>query len=100
MPPFHSKTLTPPANEFRAMPLERLTVIARTFWPKMLNGDEKAANICFRALDSIRALLGLDAPAKVQIDLKTVVQKIAHEQNLDVDEVLREAEAIFKKGGV
>lgn len=89
------KTLTPPANEFRAMTLERLTVIARTFWPKMLNGDEKAANICFRALDSIRALLGLDAPARVQIDLRTEVQKIAQEQGLNVEEVLKEAEIIF-----
>lgn len=61
------KTIRPAADEWRALTLERLTKILQVFWPKMLKGDEKAADRVFKAITDHRQLLGLDAPVKTAL---------------------------------
>ena len=60
------KTLEPPAQQYRALTLERLTMVMQTFWPAMLTGDDDAARTVLHALKDIRQLMGLDAPQKVE----------------------------------
>ena len=60
------KTLAPPAQQYRALTLERLTMVMQTFWPAMLTGDDDAARTVLHALRDIRQLMGLDAPQKME----------------------------------
>ena len=61
------KTLQAPADEYRALTLERLTKVLAVFWPRMLSGDEKATDRVLRVLEQIRELLGLDMPRRVEV---------------------------------
>jgi hypothetical protein len=63
----------------------------------MLQGNERAAAIVLKAVADIRSLLGLDAPARVEVDIRSEAVRIAKELGLDPAEVLREAEAILGK---
>ena len=56
------KTLKTPADDWRALTIERLTKILQIFWPAMVSRDEKAADKVFRAIADLRSVLGLDAP--------------------------------------
>ncbi len=60
------RTLQPAAEEYRALTLERLTAVLRTFWPLMIAGpvDDriKAARPVLQAIEQMRALLNLDVP--------------------------------------
>ena len=60
------KTLQPPADEYRAITLERLTKVLKSFWPQMLNGDIPAANICLKTIKDMRELMGVDMPSRVE----------------------------------
>ena len=91
-----AKTLQPTADHFRALTSERLMKILQVFWVKMLMGDEVGAKMCFRALADLRALLGLDAPIKVQVDIREEARRIAQEMGLDPEAVVREAEELLK----
>ncbi len=90
------RTLRPSADSLRALTAERLTKILQVFWPRMIHSDEDAAKICFRALADLRALLGLDAPIKVQVDIREEARRIAQEMGLDPEAVVKEAEELIK----
>lgn len=96
-------TLQEKADHFRSLTLKRLTKVLSVYWPKMLLGDTTAANVVLRTVDSMRHLLGLDAPLQVEAsgpDGKPM--EVAHLDadyrsikigNETLDEVVRKIEA-------
>ena len=89
------RTAKEPAERFRTLTLERLTKVVQVFYPAMVSGDERAGMMVLRAVADIRQLLGLDAPVKVQVDIREEVARIAKDLNLNEAEVLAEAEKIL-----
>ena len=61
-----SKTLQEPAENFRAMQLERLEKIIQVYWPMMLRGDIAGGNMCLKAIKDLRDMLRLDSPTKIE----------------------------------
>ena len=55
------RTLQTPSDQYRALTIERLTKVVASFWPRLLQGDEKAAAVVLRAIEQFRGLMGLDA---------------------------------------
>jgi hypothetical protein len=68
------KTLQEPSQHYRALTLERLTEVLKTYWTDMLNHDLAATGIVLRTVADIRALLGLDAPIKEDISVSGRVE--------------------------
>ena len=60
------RTLQPPANEYRALTLERLTKVLQVHWPSMLQGDYSSGRMVLQAIGDIRKLMGLDAPVQME----------------------------------
>ena len=69
-----AKTLAEPADHYRKLTLERLTVVLRTFWGDMVASHERGATLDSRAkagamvlktLDSVSKLLGLEVPIPI-----------------------------------
>ena len=60
------RTLRPPASEYRALTLERLTKVLQVHWPLMLQADAVSTRLCLQAIGDIRQLLGLDSPVKLE----------------------------------
>lgn len=58
------RTLQAPTDQWRALTSERLTKVLQVFWPRMLQGDEKAADRVLKAIEALSRLLGLDAPVR------------------------------------
>ena len=92
------RTLKPTTDHWRSLTAERLTKILQVFWPKMLSGDPDAAKLCLKAAADLRALLGMDAPIKVEVDIREEARRIAQEMGLDPEAVVAEAEALIKAG--
>ena len=98
------RTLRPSSDEFRALQLERLQKVIASFWVVMSQGNERAAMVVLRAIADIRALMGLDAIAKAEIDLlariKESIERQAIEQGLSEEDkqyAIVEAERIFAR---
>lgn len=83
-------TLREPAEEVRALYLERLDHVMACMAPRMAEGNPQAAAAYIKALERQAALLGLDAPLKTEmkIDAEKVAQKISEATGLPVDEVI------------
>lgn len=77
--------------------LQRLTALERTLWPGALRGDLAAMDRLLRIQERRSRLLGLDAPAKVELDvmLRNAAQRVAEEEGLDVNEVMEAIDALF-----
>ena len=56
------------AEESRELELERIDEVMLAYYEKAIDGDEKAADIVFKAMDRRAKLLGLDAPEKKKVD--------------------------------
>ena len=56
-----------PAEELRALDLRRLDQILLVLWRRVQEGDLAAIDRVFKALERRAALLGLDAPARTQV---------------------------------
>lgn len=56
------------AEEAKVLELERLDEIQTSFYDIALEGDTKAADVVFKAMDRRAKLLGLDAPERKAID--------------------------------
>ena len=78
------RTLRPPAEQFRALTLERLTMILQVWWPALLQRDEKAADIVLKTNRQISDLLGLNAPVKVEMKVEHMNTVILEMVNLFV----------------
>lgn len=83
-------TMREPAEEVRALYLERLDYVMQCMAPRMAEGNPQAAAAYIKALERQAALLGLDAPLKTEmrIDHEKVAAKIAEATGLPVDEVI------------
>jgi len=83
-------TLREPADEVRALYLERLDYVMQCMAPRMAEGNPQAAAAYIKALERQAALLGLDAPLRTEmkLDAEKVAQKIAAATGLPVDEVI------------
>ncbi len=60
------RTLEPPASEYRALTLERLTKVLQVHWPLMLQADAVSTRLCLQVIGDMRQLMGLDSPARVE----------------------------------
>lgn len=79
------KTLRPPAEQWRALTVERLTKVLQVFWPDMLQKDEKAAAQVFEAITDLRQVLGIDVAVKgsgiaINLDNRKVEITVQSEQ--------------------
>lgn len=93
------RTLTPPAESYRALTLERLTKILQVFWPMMLQGDYNAARTVIQTIQDIRKLLGLDAPTQVEHGGNGV--PIAHEVvNINFGDITGALEILANVGAI
>lgn len=89
-------SLQTPIEEYRQLNAERLTKVMQVHWRNMIAGNPISANIVMRAIQQLSGLMGLEAPVKIQIDLRTEAEKVAREQGLPLEDVLREAEAVIR----
>ena len=61
-----TRTLQEPAENYRALNIERFTKILQVNWRAMLNRDADATKFCLQAIEGINKIMGLNAPAKVE----------------------------------
>lgn len=95
------KTLIEPSEEMRVLHLERLNTILISYWPRMLRGDIKAAELIMRVLERISKLRGLDAPAKVDLRMiEDEARQLAAKLGLDADDLMDEARRIAVEAGL
>jgi hypothetical protein len=93
------KTLQEPADELRAMEVERLDQMLLGLWPKATKGDTWSVDRVLRIMERRAALLGLDAPQKREVTTDVVLrgfaERAAVHAGLDPQMVLAEAERIL-----
>lgn len=80
------------AEEVRDQELARLDRLMLAHWQRALNGDHKSTATVLSIMDRRAKILGLDAPAKV--DITMYIRQKALEEGLDPDEAVRAAEQI------
>lgn len=86
------------AARHRTVQLERLRVATLAIWDDVLNGVVEAIHVMIRLMEREAKLLGLDAPARIDIEQR--VRTMAVEQGLDADEAVRQAEIITREAGI
>lgn len=90
----------PEVGPYRKLNLERLNAMRQANWKRALTGDTKAiaTELAIQVRES--ALLGLDAPAQVNIQfmLREAAERIAKELDLDIEAVVAEAESLLGAG--
>lgn len=93
------KTLQEPADELRALEVDRLDTMLLGLWPKATRGDTWSVDRVLRIMERRAALLGLDAPAKREETLHVTFQRLAESVAKDLDlepaELVAEAERII-----
>ena len=65
------RTLQEPADEIRQQERERLDRLASIHYRNALTGDATATQLLLKIMDRRAKLLGLDAPAKQQVEVTT-----------------------------
>ena len=85
-----------PADEVREVERRRLDRLLLSHWPAATGqpADLKAATMVLQIMDRRARYLGLDAPQKV--DITSWVREVAEREGLDVEQAIRDAEAITK----
>lgn len=68
--------------------LRKLELLERPFFRKALQGDEKAADRCLAIIKQRREILGLDAAAKVSVEISAVDDALARIVNIVDGEVV------------
>ena len=80
--------------------LQRIERLIAALWPDAINGKWLAVDRITALLSRKAAMLGYDAPKKVEgkfdIETRRAAERVAAELGLSVDEVLDEAERILK----
>lgn len=93
------KTLQEPADELRAIEVERLDRMLLGLWPKAIKGDTWAVDRVLKIMERRATLLGLDAPQKREVTTDVVLrgfaERAAAQAGLDPQMVLAEAERIL-----
>ena len=83
------------ADALRQLHLERVDAVMGATWGRAVAGDIRAAGIVLRCLDRRAKLLGVYAPARV--DLEPRLRALAREHGLDEDELVAEGRAIIRR---
>lgn len=83
------------ADIARQLHLLRLDALLHAQWSKALAGSSEAAQVALRILERQSKLLGLDAPAKVDITHR--LRAMAEAEGLDYQELLAEAQDVIKR---
>ena len=86
------RTLQEPSDEVRRLELERLDKMLFGLWQAATKGQWLAKDRVLAIMDRRAKLLGLDAPAK--IDITQHIREIAEEAGIDPDEAVKEAMSI------
>ena len=86
--------LQEPADAVRAIELERYDRLMLAHWPTALRGDIQASAMVLRIMERRAAMLGLDAPKK--IDLTAYIRDLAEREGIDPDEAVAAAEEIVR----
>lgn len=89
------ETLREPAEQVRSLELERLDQMLDAVWPTALTGDIPAQQQVLRLMERRAKYLGLDAPARIDIEQR--IRFAAAELGLDPDEAIAEAQRILKE---
>jgi hypothetical protein len=79
-----SLTAAPEAAEYRQIHMQRLELLWRGLWPAARLGDPKSVEQAINVLKRESALLGLDAP--VRVDIGRIADEYARTHNLDAEE--------------
>lgn len=69
--------------------LRKLELLEKPFFRKALQGDEKAADRVLAIIKARRDMLGLDAAAKVSVEISAVDDALAHLVNIIDGEVVQ-----------
>jgi len=83
------------AEDYRRLQLERLEDLLAAVWPAAIDGDIAAQGAVLRIIERQSRLLGLDAPARIDIEQR--IRIAAAELGLDPDEAVAEASAILRE---
>lgn len=70
-------------DQYRALELERLDTSQKGIWAKVLKGDTKAIDSYIKISKRRAALLGLDAPTKIEIPLLNDIEKLLELLNIN-----------------
>ena len=62
------------ALEARTLELERLDEVQASYYEVALDGDPKAAEVVFKAMDRRAKLLGLDAPEQKKVEISFAIK--------------------------
>jgi hypothetical protein len=82
------------AEAYRRVHLERCEDLLAADWQAAVDGDLAAQAAVLRILERESKLLGLDAPAKMDVESK--VRLMAIEAGIDPDQAVAEAERLLK----
>lgn len=88
-------TLREPAEQVRALELERLDIMLNAVWPAALEGDIAAQQQVLRLMDRRARYLGLDAPQRIDIEAR--IRAKAEQLGLDPDAAVAEAARILRE---
>lgn len=83
------------AERYRTVQLVRIQAAMKAIWVKVGQGRIDAIHTMLRLMEREAKLLGLDAPAKVDIEHR--IREMAHEEGLDPDAAVREAQRHLKR---
>jgi Homeodomain-like domain len=82
------------ADDYRRLQLAQLEDLLNAIWPKAASGDIPAQVQALRIFERQSRLLGLDAPARVDIEQR--VRIMAEQLGMDADELVDEATQILR----
>lgn len=89
------RTETPPADDVRALALERLDRILFAIWKRALDGDLLCIDRVLRIEERRAKLLGLDAPDKIDIEWR--IRLMARSLGFDEDAAVEEAQRVIRE---
>lgn len=78
------RTIQEPADEVRQLEIARLDKMLAAHWPAVLKGNVPSTLVALRIQERRAKLLGLDAPAKINVDV--IVATTAEQFGLNDDE--------------
>jgi hypothetical protein len=90
------ETLREPAEQVRTLELGRLDAMLEAIWPAAEEGKIPAQLQVLRLMERRAKYLGLDAPARVDIEHR--VRVLAEQLGLDPDAAVAEASRILQEG--
>lgn len=88
------RTLQEPSDMLRQLERERLDQMLLGIWKEATNGNLGAIDRAIKIMQRRAALIGLDAPTKVEVMMRKEAEAIAQQLGIPVEDVLEEAEKI------